>query len=242
MLFARFHALSRDCPSASRQIDLFPSSANRFVGTGRGQDEEGQSLLRVAGLGSQRLKERRGILVRQCRMMFDALHFGSFGQQMIQVSLPACGILASPIAANGRPVQDGFDPAAYPRGSFCLRLPDRLKYLEYERGIDKGDSCRAEDRARVCPQSVCPLIGMFGIPPARLVGRDVCVGALIKRDRLGRRELFRYLGGALGLQGINPLKQLLTAGERLGAGFGKADRMKRPQAHPSGASVAHIAQ
>lgn len=74
---------------------------------------------------------------------------------------------------------------------------------------------------------------MFGIPPARLVGRDVCVGALIKRDRLGRRELFRYLGGALGLQGINPLKQLLTAGERLGAGFGKADRMKRPQAHPS---------
>ena len=123
----------QDCPSASRQIDLFPSSANRFVGTGRGQDEEGQSLLRVAGLGSQRLKERRGILVRQCRMMFDALHFGSFGQQMIQVSLPACGILASPIAANGRPVQDGFDPAAYPRGSFCLRLPDRLKYLEYER-------------------------------------------------------------------------------------------------------------
>ena len=210
MLFARFHALSRDCPSASRQIDLFPSSANRFVGTGRGQDEEGQSLLRVAGLGSQRLKERRGILVRQCRMMFDALHFGSFGQQMIQVSLPACGILASPIAANGRPVQDGFDPAAYPRGSFCLRLPDRPSTLS-----TSGVSTRRQlprRTARVCPQSVCPLIGMFGIPPARLVGRDVCVGALIKRDRLGRRELFRYLGGALGLQGSIP--QAVADGRR----------------------------
>src|SRR5215470_9031802 len=64
---------------------------------------------------------------------------------------------------------------------------------------------RADDREREAPDRTLPLLGVLRVTPSRAVRRDVPLGALLKRHRLGGIELRLRTSGASMLNWIDAL-------------------------------------
>ena len=63
-------------------------------------------------------------------MVFNLLNLSWGGQQLVEMALPACWVVASPIFANGGPVEHALDAPAQACGSLGLSLPDGLQDLQ----------------------------------------------------------------------------------------------------------------
>src|SRR5947208_15609286 len=105
------------------------------------------------------------------------------------MTTPAGGILSEAIAAHGRPIKDGFDPAADAARGRGLGVPNGLQRLEDEAAVHSLHRKLAEDRCHVCRQRLLPLDSMSCTFPCRLMRRDVGITPLIEYHRL--RVLFR---------------------------------------------------
>src|SRR5712672_4251852 len=121
-------------------------------------------------------------------MMLNAAHLGTRRQQVFQMAAPARRILALAIAARGRPVEDAFYPAAHPARGFWLLRPYRLDRLQHEPDIDDLHGKIAEHRIDIAFEGRAPLRGVLGVAPARLMGADVSLGAVLEVIRLRRIE------------------------------------------------------
>src|SRR5262249_21660729 len=92
--------------------DLAPTGADDFIGAPGSQDQELQrARLNIIAL-AQPLQEGRDVAIGQRRVMLDARQLLAGGQQMVEVTAPACGVLAVAIAVDPRPVEYVFNPAA----------------------------------------------------------------------------------------------------------------------------------
>src|SRR5476651_2265948 len=117
------HPVRWNSPDALVQVDLSPPRSKDFSGSRRSQDQElerewGNSIL-LAKLAD----ELRDFGVGQGGMMFDLADLRWFGQQVLKMTAPARRVVAGPIAACRRPVEDGFDPAPDSGGCLILRRP-----------------------------------------------------------------------------------------------------------------------
>src|SRR5436309_12958731 len=98
-------------------------------------------------------------------------------QQMIEVAPPPGWILARAIPAHLRPVQNGFDSPPHARRSLRSRRPDWLENGYHERSIDRRDRQPTNNRIHVGLQCRGPLLPMYRIVPAGLVGCEIPLGA-----------------------------------------------------------------
>src|SRR6266567_5224416 len=121
------------------------------------------------------------------------------------MTTPAGGILPGAIAAHGRPIKDGFDPAADAARRRGLGVPNGLQRLEDEAAVHGLHRKLAEDRCRVCRQGLLPLDPMACTFPCRVMRRDVGITALIECHDL--RVLCRPGG---------PLSSIITASAEVG--------------------------
>src|SRR5579885_2656250 len=110
-------------------------------------------------------------------------------QEIFQVAAPARRVLAGPVPADLRPIENRLDPTSDPTGGLSFFRPDRLNGFHYEPGIDVRDRKGAEDGIDIGRQGVRPLIRMLGISPAGAVRRDVRFGASLERHGLRGLEL-----------------------------------------------------
>jgi hypothetical protein len=85
---------------------------------------------------AQQIDESAGLAKGQRRMVLDRAHLRLPRQQVFEMASPAVRVLASPISARRRPIEDAFDAAAYPAGGLRPDSPDRLDRLRDEPDID----------------------------------------------------------------------------------------------------------
>src|ERR1044071_9497672 len=147
------------------------------------------------------------------------------------MSAPPRRVIALPVTARRRPVEDTFDPAAHPARGFRLRRPDRLDRFHHQPNIYGLHRELAELRVDVPLQCRGPLRGVLRIAPADPMGRDELLGAGFEGDCLGRIEL----GGAplalANLYRVQAIKPHLPAVLCPLARLGKAYGVQRPQPH-----------
>src|SRR5262249_37635333 len=104
------------------------------------------------------------------------------------MAFPPCRVLALPKATNSRPIEDVFNPPPETGRGFRLFCPYRLQHAQDEGGVDRSDRLRADGRARICRESVRPLLAMLRVAPRGFVCGDIGVAALIEGFRLGFRR------------------------------------------------------
>ena len=164
------------------------------------------------------------------------LNLGTSLEQVLKVALPARRVLAIAEAACLGPIEHLLDAAAQARPGLRGARPDRLKELDDRRRVDIGDVELAESGVGL-REARAPLRAVLVVTEARQVLLEICCAALREgHGTCGRLER----GLALGLGGSGAVLDRIgaqldqTAG---GAGeipgIGKADRIARPQPHPT---------
>ena len=186
MFLAGLHALGRDGPQPLGEVDLIPPGADHLAGARRGQDREFERAGADALLLPQLGHERGDLGIGQRRMVLDPPHLRSRRQQVFEMAAPPRRVLALPVAARGRPIENHFDPAAHPARGFGLLGPDRLERLQHQPDIDRLNGQAAEVRIDVGFERRRPLRGVFRIAPAGSVRLDVGFGACSECHPLGR--------------------------------------------------------
>src|SRR5690349_11894652 len=93
---------------------------------------------------------------------------------------PSCRVVALPVTANGRPVENGFNTSTQPAGGLRLGPPNGLQHLQHEGQVNVLDRESAEDWLGVGVKGRPPLLSMLRIPPARLVARYTARRAAIE--------------------------------------------------------------
>lgn len=158
------------------------------------------------------------------------------------MSLPASGVVTFAIAPHFRPIEDRLDPAAHPACRFRLRGPDRLQDFEHKRRVDGLYWEGAYHRAGIGGKRVRPLVRVFGILPAGLVGGDVRLGRLSEGDRLGGIETRTHARLALCFERVRSLISEALRVQRLRACGLEAKERQGSQSHVARAAVELIAQ
>src|SRR5215472_2587391 len=148
--------------------------------------------------------------------MIDQRHLALVRQQLIEMPTPPGRVLALAICPRGCPIQDAFDPTAYPACRLCLARPNWLDSAHDQPHVNRLNGQRTEDRIDILAEGRRPLRGVLRIAPACPMARDVLLGALLER----------HCDHALGMarrQWINPIKHLLPTFACLLASFSEGD-------------------
>lgn len=99
-----------------------------------------------------------------------------------QVTSPARGIVAGPIAPYRRPIEYAFDAAPHPIRRIGLIVPDRLDHLQYEAGVDCCNGKLADFRIGVGLERREKLRPVLRVLPPALVGVKVGLSSLLEGD------------------------------------------------------------
>ena len=223
--------LGGDRPDTGVEVDFRPGGGPHFAGAGGGQDGEFDCPGGDAFMFAQIGHEGAHFLPRQSRKVHHLGELVRVREQVLKMSSPAGRIVPLAVLAHRCPIEDRFDAAAQAGRCFRLFLPDRVQYLHDQRGVNERDWQRADDRAGVGLEGVLPLSDVFGALPAAAMGVDVGIRALVERHHLRSFERFGEHGGPAGFERVLAVEQLHSAFLRLGASFGKRDRMHGAQAH-----------
>jgi len=86
-----------------------------------------------------------------------------------EVAAPAGGIFAGPVASNGGPVEDGFNPPSDAVRGLGLILPDRLDAAEHKAGIDISDRKLTDFREGIGLEGRKKLGSVLVVPPLALM-------------------------------------------------------------------------
>src|SRR5262245_3416334 len=93
---------------------------------------------------------------------------------------PARRVLAVAKASRFGPIEHCLDPAAHSRRGLGLRRPQRLDRFHHHAYIDFANRHGPEFWRNVSRERVLPLLTMFCILPAYLVGPDVRAGTVVE--------------------------------------------------------------
>src|SRR5215471_15882186 len=102
------------------------------------------------------------------------------------MAAPACGVLASAIAAHLRPIKNALDTPSHSPRRLRLRGPDRFEDLKHKAGIDRLHRQRAYRWIGIGGERRIPLCGMLGVAPTGSVRRDVAFSTLPEGDSRSR--------------------------------------------------------
>src|SRR5262249_52333153 len=153
-------------------------------------------------------------------VVLDHAHPRALRQQMIEMPLPPCRVLAGAITARLCPIEDAFDASAHPARCFRLRRPDRVQHLAHEGGIYRLHRQRADHRTREASERTLPLLDVLAVAPSGTVILDVAISTLLERPRLGSIEPRLRTSGASGLNRVHAFMPQPACIKRLRAGFG----------------------
>ena len=121
---------------------------------------------------------------------------GSGGQDLVEVTAPLRRVLAGAQSPGLGRRQHAFDPAPHPARRLRLGGPERLDHFQHESRVDVGHGDVAQDGVGVDGERIAPLLPVFGVLPARLIGGNELLGAFpegcparLCEPLLGRRSV-----------------------------------------------------
>ncbi len=210
MYLARLHVMGRHRPELRLQINFRPRRVPDLAAARRRQDRElERSGAHPVALAQVR-HELPDVLPRQRRVVLDLANLRWFRQRMLEPALPLRRVVARAVTADGRPSEHGLDALAHARRGLGLLGPYRLEHIDDLRDPDARHRQLAHDRARIGRQRRQPVIHMLRVAELvrlRLVREH---RGLIERQRLRLCECECRLGGALRLDGIHAIRNLLS--------------------------------
>jgi hypothetical protein len=104
-------------------------------------------------------------------------------QDVIEMALPARGVVAAAVSPGSCTVEDRFDPVAHARRRFGLRVPDGLQRRNDVRRTDFADDYFSHRRVEVPRERGAPLRGVLGVRPRHLVGLEILLRDLLEGQR-----------------------------------------------------------
>src|SRR6516165_6148452 len=242
MLAATFHSAGRNDPYAPVEIDFAPGCTKNFTWASGRQNQKLERAGSDAFLLAQGIHELADLGVGQGGMMFDLSYLRPCGQQMIEMTAPAGGIVAKSVTANLSPAQYRLNPAAQSARGLWLARPDRLQCAHDEAGIDGAYRQLAKRRRDVGIKRVAPLLPVLGVAPAVSMGSDISFGAIVEGNGLG---IFDTSGSALRVafgKWVRAFGQHLAKFKCPLARGRQADLRIRPQTHVVSSAVQGVAE
>src|SRR5262249_8714962 len=117
--------------------------------------------------------KRRKLSIRKRRKVFDATNSATCRQEIVEMSAPACRVLALSITARLGPIENAFNATAYAVCGFWFCFPDRLQRRQHECSVNVGNRQIANVRIGVSYKRPNPLLVRPRIAPAGFMRRDV---------------------------------------------------------------------
>ena len=151
MLTSRLHPQRGNRPERRLNVNFRPGRPANLSGSRGCQHRELERLCANARLRPQALHEHGDILHFDSRVVTNRCHLGRIRQRGIEVSLPACGVEAFPIATRCRVVKHELDARPHARRSFCLGRPDGLENCDHMGRTNVPNQKLANRRLRVSP-------------------------------------------------------------------------------------------
>ena len=112
---------------AARSIST-PIGLECLAASRRSEDCELEGLSRHSGIPAQPSHELRQRRIRHRVEVLDLGDLGFGGEEILQVAVPTCGIIAFAEAAGSGPVHHGLDAGAHTARRLGLGRPDRLDH------------------------------------------------------------------------------------------------------------------
>src|SRR5262245_13298392 len=110
MFPVHFHAARRHRPNARVKVDLIPTRFDDFACPSCCQNAEFERGCAYGALGPKLSDEGRNVRERQCCMM-TSRKLSRLRQQLIQMTLPPCGIVVFPMPLGPHCINYALDPA-----------------------------------------------------------------------------------------------------------------------------------
>ncbi|HWV55457.1 MAG TPA: hypothetical protein VNZ93_23045 [Pseudorhodoplanes sp.] len=153
------------------------------------------------------------------------------GSKLVEMVAPSRRMIAIPMAADGRPSQDAFDPTTHARGGFGLFVPNLLEHLDHVRSSDLGNGGLADDRKNIGFQAGWLLGGVHRVLPSDAVLTDVYFHSLSECYGRGTgRKISGYARVSVFDQ-VTPFLDQFAALAGHFSGFRQYDIVERAESH-----------